>query len=60
MIIVSYDYKKPIIIRENKYGPKFQMRNEDKFIILKFHYTWQHDSFTNLGFIKSASPKYVI
>jgi hypothetical protein len=60
MIIVSYVYKKPIIIIEHKSKQKFQMCKEDGFKNLKFDYTWQHDSFTKLGFIKFASPKHVI
>jgi hypothetical protein len=60
MIITFYVYKKPIIIIEHKSGHKFQMCKEDGFINLKFDYTWQHDSLTKLGFIKSGSPKHVI
>jgi hypothetical protein len=59
MINVSYVYKKPIII-EHKSEHKFQMCKKDGFTNLKFDYTWQHDSFTNLGFIKFASSKHVI
>jgi len=36
------------------------MCKEDGFTNLKFDYTWQHDSFTKLGFIKFTSPKHVI
>jgi hypothetical protein len=36
------------------------MCKEDGFTNLKFDYTWQHDSFRKLGFIKSISPKHVI
>jgi hypothetical protein len=36
------------------------MGEEDGFINIEFDYTWQHDSLTKLGFIKSASPKHVI
>ncbi len=60
MIIVSYVYKKPIIIIEHKSEHKFQMCKEDGFTNFKFDYTWQHDSLTKLSFIKSASPKHVI
>jgi hypothetical protein len=60
MIIVSYVYKKPIIIIEHRSKHKFQMCKEDGFTNLKFDYTWQHDWLTKLGFIKSRSPKHVI
>jgi hypothetical protein len=60
MINVFYVYKKPIIIIEHKFEHKFQMCKEDKSTNLKFDYTWQHDSFTKLGFIKFASSKHVI
>ncbi len=60
MIIVSYIYKKPIIIIEHRSKHKFQMCKEDGFTNLKFDYTWQHDSLIKLGFIKFASPKHVI
>jgi hypothetical protein len=60
MIIVSYVYKKPIIIIEHRSEHIFQMCKEDGFTNLKFDYTWQHDSLTKLGFIKSRSPKHII
>jgi hypothetical protein len=60
MIIVSYVYKKPIIVIEHRSGHNFQMCKEDGFTNLKFDCTWQHDSLTKLGFIKSTSPKNVI
>jgi hypothetical protein len=60
MIIVSYVYKKPIIIIEHRFKYKFQMCKEDGFKNLKFDYTWQHDLFTKLGFIKFISSKHVI
>jgi hypothetical protein len=60
MISVSYVYKKPIIIIEHRYRHKFEMCEKDGFTNFKFDYTWQHDSFTKLGYIKSASPKHVI
>jgi hypothetical protein len=60
MISVSYVYKKPIIIIEHSFEHKFQMCKEDGFTSLKLDYTWQHDSLTKLGFIKSTSPKHVI
>ncbi len=39
MIIVSYVYKKPIIIIKHRFGHKFQMCKEDGFTNLKFDYT---------------------
>jgi hypothetical protein len=60
MIIVSYVYRKPIIIIEHISKHKFQMCKEDGFKNLKFDYTWQHDSLIKLGFIKFVSPKHVI
>jgi hypothetical protein len=39
MIIMSYVFKKPIIIIEHKYGHKFQMCKEDGITNLKFNYT---------------------
>jgi hypothetical protein len=36
------------------------MCKEDGFTNFKFNYTWQHDSYTKLGFLKFASPKQVI
>jgi hypothetical protein len=60
MIIVSYVYKKPIIIIKHKSRHKFQMCKEDGFTNLKFDYTQQHDLLTKLGFIKSISPKHII
>jgi hypothetical protein len=33
---------------------------KDGFTNLKLNYTWQHDSLTKLGFIKSTSPTHVI
>jgi len=57
MIIVSYVYKKPIIIIEHRYEHKFQICKEDGFTNLKFDYTWQHDSFTKLGFAKIRKSK---
>jgi hypothetical protein len=38
-IIVSYVYKKPIIIIEHRFKQKFQMCKEDGFTNLKFDYT---------------------
>jgi len=55
-----YVYKKPIIIIEHRFGHKFQMCKEDGFTNFKFDYTWQHNSLTKLGFMKSANPKCVI
>jgi hypothetical protein len=60
MIIVSYVYKKPIIIIKHRFGNKFQMCKEDGFTNLKFDYTLQRDLLTKLGFTKSTSPKHVI
>jgi hypothetical protein len=60
MIIISYVYKKPIIIIKHRSKHKFQMCKEDGFTIFKFDYMWQHDLLTKLGFIKSTSPKHVI
>jgi len=60
MIIVSYLYKKPIIIIEHRYEHKFQMCKKDGLTNLKFDYTKQHDSFTTLSLITSISPKHVI
>jgi hypothetical protein len=60
MTIVSYVYKKPIIIINHRSRHKFQMCKEDGFTNLNFDYTWQHDLLTKLGFIKSKSSKQVI
>ncbi len=60
MIIISYLYKKPIIIIEHRYKHKFQMCKKDGFTNPKFDSTKQHDLLTKLGFIKSTSLKHVI
>jgi hypothetical protein len=60
MIIVSYVYKKPIIVIKHRFRHKFQKCKEDAFTNLKFDYTWQHDLLTKLSFINFASPRHVI
>jgi hypothetical protein len=47
MNIVFYVYKKPIIIKKHRSENKFQMCKKDGFSILKFDYSWQHDSSQN-------------
>jgi hypothetical protein len=60
MIIISYVYKKPIIVIKHRSRYKFQMCKKDGFTNLKFDYTWQHDLLTKLDFMKSISSKHVI